>query len=670
MFKPAFRDINGKVVTTGQFHNIDELPVNFEIQDEGFVDDNGLFKTRHEVTEQLHADHEIQSEELNKVQKPPDFSELGVEYRPQTPVVSPQQASTKRKLMVNAASTQGIKLKAPQAKRGTFVAGLTGPAKTGTDISYALKRPGAGAVQIHEDLHQMFNRVHAKHGADARVNLASNLYNAVPEENRNAMREYVNHTTGGKEPPANRWHEEHLAHLLSYLNSHPDRMTFHQKQGTWDNNLKSLTPKGKDFNIKMKQAHRFVQQAAKKADNRWLKQFIHKSEINLLQKSNQWQPSEQEIELALDMLHAYHDEIPEFKAAKFLSGGYQPSQEEVEQALREHDGEYEVAALEAHHLQINDENIRNVRKMAYLYIKQDGLTKSEENVAAIPRVVKPFNEEAIHVADLVRTAFEHNDVHQIKLKGKHSKGTALIKDYNTGDLWLLKPGSGHLSPAAGISEEKADQATREVAFNDCARILQMGQYVPNSALLKLDGENVSALFFFPIDYRPVEKLKKNNLETLRQVFQRMVLNGLLYKFAILDGLLANCDRHAGNILINEGEDVRLIDGGTTFAGPSFNPGTDSQNTFVPFYLRVFSDRKFNVLTPQEKYAIMPSVTKEVDLALAAWVNSISDGQLVAKMNEYGINPDPVINRLKKLRAYPGSKCDYVRKCWAGLDNWN
>lgn len=670
MYKPAFRDINGKVIETGLFHNIDYLPENFEIKDEGFVDDNGLFKTRHEVTEELHADHEIQSEELNKVQKPPDLPKLGVEYRPQTPILGPQQASTKRKLMANASARNGIKIKPPQAKRGTFVAGLTGTGGTGTAISYALKHPGAKAVQIHEDLHQMFNRVQNKHGNEGRVNLASNLYNAIPEEHRNAMREYVNHTYGGsgKEPPANRWHEEHLAHLLSYLNSHSDRMTFHQKQGTWDNNLKSLTPKGKDFNIKMKQAHRFVQQAAKKADKRWLKQFIHKSEVNLLQKSNEWQPSEQEIELALDMLHAFHDEIPEFKAAKFLAGGYQPSQEEIEQALREHDGDYEVAALESHHLQINDENLRNIRKMAYLYIKQDELSKSEENVAAIPRVVKPFNDEAIPVADIVRTAFEHNDVHEIKLKGKHSKGTALIRDYNTGNLWLLKPGSGKASPAAGISEEKADQATREVAFNDCARILGLGQYVPNSALLKLDGENVSALFFFPIDYQPVEKLKKKNLEMLRQVFQRMSLNGLLYKLAILDYLLGNVDRHAGNILINEGEDVRLIDAGSTFAGPSFSPVTDSQNTFVPYYLRVFSDRKFSVLTPKEKYDLIPSVNRQVDEALAMWVKSIPDGQLVAKMNEFGINPQPVIDRLNALRSYPGTKSEFMRHFWSGYES--
>jgi hypothetical protein len=671
MFKIVHAGFLGKnhvVYDSGQIHDLNVVPETVEIEADGFILEDGSFITREEATQALHADHKVQSEELIKAQPAPDMPGLGVERRPQTPAVDAKQAETKQKLMINAGKNVGVKLKSPTKSRaGTAVVGLSGAAGTGTAISYALQRPGARGTQHHEDLHQMFNRVQDKYGHEARVNLASNLFSAIPEDNRHAVREYVHHLYGQQEPPSNRWHEEHLAHLITYLNSFPQRMMFHNKQGTWDPNINGLTESGKAFNVKMKQAHRHFQEAASKADERWLKQFIHKSEIDLMHKALHWQPSEQELEIALDLLHTFHDELPEFKAAKFMSNGFQPSQEQIQEALREHEGDYEAAALTAYQLEINDENVRTLRKMSYIYAHQQELSKNEENVAIIPRIVKPFNDQALPVADVIRRAFELDEVHEIKLKGKHTHGTALVRDHETGDLWLLKPGSGNLSPALGISEEKAPQAVRECAFNDCARIMGLGEYVPKSALITLDDQKVSALQFFAADYEPTEKLKKKNIEDLRQIFQMMLLNGLLYKIASLDYVLGQVDRHAGNMLVNPGWDVKLIDAGSTFAGRSFSPSQDSKSTFVPFYLRVFSDRKFSVLTPLEKYNIIPKLGEDSDKALGFWLKNLPEGQLVAKMNEYGINSQPVIDRLNAIRSFNGPKFEFLRRFFSGYE---
>lgn len=660
----AFLGKNGHVYDTGPLHDIDQVPSNVEIESDGFVLEDGSYVTREQATEELHADHKVQSEELIKATPAPGLPKLGIENRPQTPSVTPEQASTKQKLMFNAARSKGAKVTLPAIGPNQRLTGLTGPAG-GTAISYALQGPNDLGTQRYEDFHQMMNRVEGKHGKSARQNLASNLYSSIPQENREAVRSYVTSLYGTREPPMHRWHEEHLAHLISYLNNPKARRNFHIKHGSWDPNLNSLTPDGQTFNIKMKQALRHFQNASNKADKKWLTQFIHKSEIDAMNKSMEWKPSEQEIELALDMLHAFHDEIPEFKAAKFMADGYQPSQEEIEDALKEHDGDYETAALEAHHLEINDENMRTLRKITYIYIHQDELSKNEQDVSIIPRIVKPYNDEAIKISDLVRKAFETGDVHEIKLHGKHSKGTAIIKDCDTGDLWLLKPGSGTESPALGINEEKAEQSTRECAFNDCARVMGLGQYVPKSALILLDGVKTSALQFFPIEYQPVEKLKKRHLLELREIFQRATVNGLIYKWAVMDFILGQVDRHAGNVLINSGWDVKFIDAGSTFAGPSFSPSTDSKNTFVPYYLRVFSDRKFTVLTPKEKYDLMPTINQQSEDGLKHWIDSLPEGQLVATMNEYGINPEPEINRLRQLRAYPGLKTEFLKKFFSG-----
>jgi hypothetical protein len=660
----AFLGKNHQIYNSGAIHDLSVVPLNVDIEADGFLCDDGEFITREQATQELHEDHPVQSEELIKAQRMPDMPKLGVEYRPQTPEVGPQEAQTKQKLMFNAAQHAGKKVSFPQAVApGRRIAGQTGPGGTGTAISYAGKSPFIG-VQEHENVHAMLSRVQDKHGSNARITLASNLYNSIPKEHRDAMRQYVNHIYGGKEPPSSRWHEEHLAHLVTYLNHPEQRMVFHRNKGTWDKNLNGMTEAGKGFDIKMKQAHRHLQEAAGKANKKWLNTLIHKSEIELIHKSMEWCPSESEIELALDMLHAFHDELPEFKAAKFMAKGYQPSQEEIEAALTEHDGDYETAALTAFKLEINDENIRTLRKMAYLHIKQDELSKAEQDVAIIPRIVKPFNDHAVQVANIVREAFENNQVHEIKLKGKHSRGTAIVKDENTGTLWLLKPGSGSESPALGITEEKADQSTRECAFNDCARLLGLGQYVPQSALLILDGQKIAALQFFRPLYKPVEKLKKTHMVELREAFQRATLNGLIYKWAAADYILGNVDRHAGNLLINEGWDIRFIDAGSTFAGPSYNPSKDTKS-HVPYYLRVFSDRKFSVLTPDEKFNIIPTISEESDKALSMWLNYLPEGRIVATLNEYGINPQYVIDRIKALKSYPGPKSEFLRKFFSG-----
>ena len=61
----AFLSDTGTVYETGAFHDVDSLPAGATVAAEGFVDRQGRFFSRHEVTEILHVDHEIQSEELS-----------------------------------------------------------------------------------------------------------------------------------------------------------------------------------------------------------------------------------------------------------------------------------------------------------------------------------------------------------------------------------------------------------------------------------------------------------------------------------------------------------------------------------------------------------------------------------------------------------------------------
>ncbi len=133
----------------------------------------------------------------------------------------------------------------------------------------------------------------------------------------------------------------------------------------------------------------------------------------------------------------------------------------------------------------------------------------------------------------------------------------------------------------------------------------------------------------------------------------------------MDYLLGQPDRHAGNIMIDEGDNIRFIDAGSAFCGLSFSPGSDPKS-FVPFYLRVFTPWKFNTLTPQERFNVMPTLKADADQALKAWVDAINEGQIVNILNQFNINPQPFVNRLNALRYYAGTKSDFLRKFYSNL----
>ncbi len=660
-------------------------------------------------------DFRLHEEEMAKAHPVPAMPNLGVDDRKETPIISQEQVPLKHRLMANqhmyGDDTTAARLRPAVARNMAHeldkegrASGRTGVAGVPSTVSYAVNRNPENTAskqpmrtKLHEDTHLMFQQVHKKYGASGALRLAINLYNAIPGEHRAHMRAFVNSKYAAQRYPTNaaatagaskhadqldvvqtphkekipgslppqHWHEEHLAHLISYVNDPEVRQDFHKRiAGHTSPAHGGLTDKGQGFHSKMKQAYRYFQQASRKANPSWTKRIINHSEADKLHKSMDWIPSKADEAAVMDMLHTFHDGLPEFEAAKFMSNQKTPTQEETEAALAEHEGNYESAALMAHGIEVNPENLRILRKI----MDMQELSKAEPgefDVAIIPRTVQAFNNGAMFVADLVRDAFANNEVRPVKLGGKHSAGTALVKNPEDGILWLLKPGAGKVSPAMGANEEFASQSRREVAFNQVASVMGLGKYVPRSALILLDDVEVAALEFFSQGYEPVERVQKNKDRKLDEIFGKFVDNGLIYKWAAMDYLLGQPDRHAGNIMIDEGDNIRFIDAGSAFCGSSFAPGSDPKS-FVPFYLRVFTPRKFNTLTPQERFNVTPSLKADSDQALKAWVDAINEGQIVSILNQFNINPQPFVDRLNALRYYAGPKSEFLRKFYSNL----
>jgi hypothetical protein len=294
--------------------------------------EDGRFYNRQEAGQ----DHAASSEELLKMQTAPTFPKLGVgDNRRETPILtSKPQVDLKNKLLTNQ-QLQSKKFSDPD-KQAKFKARLE-QLSPGKSVGAASAQPGSGlsyatgnnlraktergqdpnapmATQLHEGNHLLFNRISQKHGPKAAMNLAHNLYNALPKEARSHLQHYVASKYGGREINPAKYHEEHLSHLLNYLNTPSERKVYHETAGH--------TPEQQlEISSKLKLAHRALQAASAKADKKWVSKVFKKVEVEQMQKSLdlEWKPTFEQLELAQDMVTIFNEQMPEFKAAGFLT---------------------------------------------------------------------------------------------------------------------------------------------------------------------------------------------------------------------------------------------------------------------------------------------------------------------------------------------------------------
>jgi hypothetical protein len=356
------------------------------------------------------------------------------------------------------------------------------------------------------------------------------------------------------------------------------------------------------------------------------------------------------------MLGYHHGLFSALEAVRFLAGGAPASGEKVRQALWQADGEPEEAALLSYGLEPTEANLAALRGI-------QSLSKAEgEPVEA--KTVHAGATEADETADEVRLAFRDRFVVPVALGGKHSKGSLLARDQDSQNTWLLKPGSGGQTPAAGATEDPSSQSRREAAFWHVADAWHLGDFLPRADLLLVDGKEYAAIHLLPWSYKTLDKLKAKDPGAARNVLAEYLRRGLVHRWGVLDFVLGNPDRHAQNLMIRD-TDVKLIDHGSAFAGAGFDPAHD-QNSFTPYYLRAWSDGKFSTMTAAQKLKVMPRIDRGTELDLRGWIDGLHSEDLDRVLLRYGIDPAPEKMRLAQLKALitqmPADEA--VNKLWA------
>ena len=190
---------------------------------------------------------------------------------------------------------------------------------------------------------------------------------------------------------------------------------------------------------------------------------------------------------------------------------------------------------------------------------------------------------------------------------------------------------------------------REAAFWRIADEWGIGHSVPRTDLVIIDGKEYAAIHMVPFTWRGLEKKSQGNFGLARSVFEPYRHRGTLHKWAVLDAVLGNPDRHADNILVSENDKMAaLIDHGSAFAGESFAPAYD-KNSFVPYYLRAWAGPKFNSMPTEKKLAAMPEAPNDVRDELKSWLDGLDEAKMQGICHRFGINPEPSLKRLERIK---------------------
>jgi hypothetical protein len=325
-------------------------------------------------------------------------------------------------------------------------------------------------------------------------------------------------------------------------------------------------------------------------------------------------------------------------AAEFLAG-HACTDKEMRQALLECDGDNEKAALLACGLSFD--LLKDLRGVLSATLK-----KSEEKVIKFSDV-SATTTSSKDFANIVKRANENGEIKPVKLgEGKHTSGTLLARDNVTHQSYILKPGAGKQNPIVGETESGSSQSQREACFYSVATSWGLGSDMPECHILLIDKKEYACMTMLPYTYKNMNDLKAQDLNLPRRLLS-LYNDDTLHKWATLDYVLGNPDRHAGNLMAS-GDKVKLIDHGSTFAGVSFNPATDGMS-FVPYYLRP-GVIGFNKLSVDEKLRKLPRLNPEIEKSFRKWLLDLSSDIMGHIIMMYGIDPQPEQNRLNRLQS--------------------
>ena len=327
------------------------------------------------------------------------------------------------------------------------------------------------------------------------------------------------------------------------------------------------------------------------------------------------------------------------EAAKFLGGGpSRPDDIAERQAYLEADGDPVAAALAAYRL---DPSLAEALQAVMAWAPLD---KAEPPTLDVAKV-EPFAQEGTDFAAAVGRAFAAKGVRPAHFNGVHSSGTLLATDPKDHRTYILKAGQGGEGVPA-VAEVRTTEPRREAISWSVLQAYGYSKAAPECHLVLADGRELAAIAMLPTDFQGLDQFQQHDPARARRLLKLHWLD--LHRWATLDFILGNADRHSGNLMVRD-DQVQLIDWGSALAGPDFSPGIDNR-TFTPCYLRIFAPSDWSQLPPLKKAETLPRLNSQDESSLRNWVLSLGAEPLSVILPKYGVDPAPELGRLAKLQS--------------------
>lgn len=267
--------------------------------------------------------------------------------------------------------------------------------------------------------------------------------------------------------------------------------------------------------------------------------------------------------------------------------------------------------------------------------------------------------------NVINQSIKSGNVHNVSNVG-HFTHDSFIAGFDRDDSWLIK-----VEPKAKSAIKSARyglQAVKEVAFYKAAEeVFDLGQYTPKAILGEIvrHGEMhpAAAIKMYPGAFVSASHFEKAKPGSMRGILDKYRRNGTMHKWAAMLYILGDADAHGNNVLTN-GEHVKLIDHGTSFADVSFDPGSDKK-IFIPFILRGGYIKEH--MTPHNKLQLMPKIKSEhVEREFKHWLMNLDTHRLMGILDQFYIDPRPTLSRLKlvqKLVSQSDKPDEVINHLW-------
>ena len=525
--------------------------------------------------------------------------------------------------------------------RGRLFGPETDPGKVAGQkdkVLQVMSGKNSNAVDLHESQHMIYGRLRQRLGSIAVNKLLAHAWDSVDPNDAAAVGKIFG-SLSPKVRPGDE-HEEKVAWLANYLMDPAIRRRSHIHLKISDDKAAQ-----KDMHESAKRVWRGLQRHGTKVRPEDVGAELAKDEDliwNWVKELKDGDTVNTDFVSDHAGVNAFHQAL--FSAAEFFGKKVDPA---IFRA-RLHDTDDPVSAvLAAAGLEESD------RKDLEAIVQMKEMTKSLSAKDVKVTAALPGQSEFV---EPLQEAFSREKVVPVHFGGKHSSGMLIATD-DDGAQYLVKPGSGKQSPAKGAREEPSSQSRREVAFWRLALSLGLGAYLPRAELLSIDNKETAVFSMLSLEWQGLHRLTSKDPNAAHSILRKYLDSGALHKWAVLDWVAGNPDRHGNNLMVGPAPErrVALIDHGSAFAGPSFDPPND-RNSFVPYYLRLWAPQKWSILSPEDKAKVMPRLTVGMDDEFRAWVESIDPDKLAKVLHTVGIDTTACLERLSKLNeAVAGSE---------------